>query len=302
MASPGSTERALLVWINSLSPSLGIPPISSLGDVADGISLSRILVDIDREYFGSSAIEPALSGAEKPSFIAAVRNLKRLYKALSTYYIDTLHLGDLDDSLTPNVSLIAKDASIEETVKLVRLILVVCVSAETKCSEYVGNIERMSDVEARDTLLELIRASKHGSEDKKDGIATEYDIEALIQSEVTKVLARYDPLERAYAELQEHNSALQESYDKLKQHNVSLQEQVKQATGMSKLQVEIADNKAKSQIEYLQNNMQELEEQLMEKDKKIVDSETKTKELVVQVSGLLLGSASHGRADSYRVD
>ncbi|KAK9484211.1 hypothetical protein V1527DRAFT_411549 [Lipomyces starkeyi] len=283
MAVLGSTEKALVAWINSLPVSLGIPPISSLSDVADGISLSKILLDVDKEYFESSAIELASVGEERPSFIATVRNLKRLYKALSTYYTDTLHLGALDNISSPNVSLVAKDGSIQEAVKLVHLVLLVSVNSDTKTSEYMDCIQRISDVDARNILLELIEECKQRVDDKKSGIVAEYDMDARIQSEVSNVLARYEHLERAYAELEEHNSVLQDNYEKMKGENAKLHEQVSQAGGMSKLQVEIAENKAKSQIEYLQKEMQDLEEQLVVKDKKLSGSEMKTKELVMQV-------------------
>jgi chromosome segregation ATPase len=202
---------------------------------------------------------------------------------LSTYYTDTLHLGALDNISSPNVSLVAKDGSIQEAVKLVHLVLLVSVNSETKTSEYMDCIQRISDVDARNTLLELIEECKQGVDDKKSGIVAEYDMDARIQSEVSNVLARYEHLERAYAELEEHNSVLQDNYDKMKRENASLHEQVSQAGGMSKLQVEIAESKAKSQIEYLQKEMQDLEEQLVEKDKKLAGSEMKTKELVMQV-------------------
>ncbi|KAK9238204.1 hypothetical protein V1525DRAFT_121656 [Lipomyces kononenkoae] len=283
MAILGSTEHALVTWINSLPPSVGIAPISSLGDLADGVSLSKILLDVDKEYFDSSAIEPPLTGEEKPSFIATVRNLKPLYKALSTYYTDILHLGTLDSLSVPNVSLLAKDGSIQDAAKLVRLVLLVCINSVTKNSEYLDSIQRISDVDAKNTLLELIAEGQQGVDHNQGGLPTEYEIDARIQAEVGKVVARYELLEAAHAELQEQNRALQDSYGKIKQENASLQEQVAQAGGMSRLQVEIAEKKAKSQTEYLQKEMQDLEEQLSEKDKKLVDSDIKMKELLVQV-------------------
>ncbi|KAK9369596.1 HOOK protein-domain-containing protein [Lipomyces kononenkoae] len=286
MAVVGSTEHVLVTWINSLPPSVGIAPISSLGDIADGVSLSKILVDVDKEYFDSSAIDPPLAGEEKPSFIATVRNLKPLYKALSTYYTDILHLGTLDDSSVPNVSLLAKDGSIQDAAKLVRLVLLVCVNNATKNAEYLDSIQRISDAEAKNILLEIIAENRQRVDLNRSGLPTEHDIEARIQTEVGKVVARYELLETAHAELQEQNSVLQDNYGKLEQENASLKQQVAHLGGMSKLQAEIAEKKAKSETEYLQQEMQDLEEQLAEKDKKQADSDMKMKELVIQIEAI----------------
>ncbi|KAK9448861.1 HOOK protein-domain-containing protein [Limtongia smithiae] len=275
MAAPGDQkESAFISWINVLSSSTSSEPISSLTVLSDGALISKILNTIDRDYFKSLIVQtPGID--DKPSFMVNVRNLKKLDKALETYlYGVATPSADDRNSTLPNVSLIAKDANTEEIIKL--LILVLLAAARQPDSEAFRAISAVQNDEEKRLLGDLAVARKETDSAKEANMKSLPVVRTLAQD---RAASQYSTLEAAHAELQEHNSILQESYEKLLKRNEDLRQRLEQSDSRLKVQVDVAESKSKSQIEFLQTYVQELEEQMQIRDKRLAEAENKLLEI-----------------------
>ncbi|KAK9466634.1 HOOK protein-domain-containing protein [Lipomyces arxii] len=274
-------QRSLVEWANSLPFHLSIHSIESVTDLSDGISLSKVLLDIDSEYFKQTAIS---ADDEKPSFIAATRNLKRLFKSLTAYATDVLGLPPLEESETPNISLIAKDNSVDDTVKFASVVVRVAAKAlGSKGAEYLDGIKHVYDSELRTTLLDLVGEGEQVMVDAQSSLTQDSQGDDGSQ---TIAIAQYDELQHSYHELLETNTALTTDTEKLKKQNSELQAQLANSTGQSKAEIDVEREKSKSEIDFLQKEVQDLEDQLAERDRKLIDSDTKLTDLMSKIDDL----------------
>ncbi|KAK9457059.1 hypothetical protein V1511DRAFT_496090 [Dipodascopsis uninucleata] len=271
------TDLSLIAWVNSaysseLSDDIAI---NTLSELSDGVILSKILAKAWPGQFKSCEI----ASGESLSFITRAQNLKKLFKALTTFYVNVLG-GTNEKLLNANMSLIAKDSQLLEIKKLATLTLIV--TKGTSCFDAINNI----DEEYKNDLLDIISKEENSSLIITDSYGSSIDFESRLQAEIAKALDRYHTVEDAYEELKKQYSSLQDEHDQIKQENAILSDKLNDTSGMSRIQAEIVEKKTQTQIEYLQKDIQDLEEQIASRDLKLEQDEEHVSTLLSQIDSL----------------
>ncbi|KAK9464107.1 uncharacterized protein V1516DRAFT_662228 [Lipomyces oligophaga] len=266
-------ETAIYSWIRIISSRAGLSAPDSLAELSNGHLISQILIFLDAARFQDCEIaDDGIS--QSTSFMATVRNLKKLYKTIQQ---SSPKLSALDEGIVPNISLIAKDGDVEEIVKLLSLVMMV--ESEITHDDALDDISQLPE-EERPILLKIIGQP---DDEKPDFVAP---------SPVSSDSLDYRALESLYAQLQSQFNRVQEKLDQTKIENSDLKEQLSKSDSKLQLQLEIQQSKSKGQIEYFQKDIQHLEEQLVERDKKVTEFDSKLLELTNEIEGL------HGQVDS----
>ncbi|RPB02592.1 hypothetical protein L873DRAFT_418300 [Choiromyces venosus 120613-1] len=115
MSNERAVAAALVDWINACPIE---PKISNLGELSDGFVITKVLLAIDPYYFRSTAPNSDGAGGASPGahWVLKFHKLKRLHKDLTKYY--TENLGHRLPSPPPNLTLIAKDGNVGESIKV----------------------------------------------------------------------------------------------------------------------------------------------------------------------------------------
>lgn len=180
------------------------------------------------------------------------------------------------------MSLIAKDADVDEIVKFLMLVL------STAAKQNAEALDLVEDEHYRHELRNIIdnsssQLSKEDIENRGSRDDAQSTIALQVQAEVERIISRYAPLEQAYSDLQAHSSTLEENLEKFKIENSELSRKLETSSSKSKIQAEVAESQAKAQIEYLQKDVQHLEEQIGVRDKKLTDAEARLQDMASQV-------------------
>ncbi|KAK9471817.1 uncharacterized protein V1510DRAFT_367043, partial [Dipodascopsis tothii] len=264
---------------------LGLAPPADFKGLADGAVLSELLAALDGDAFGTATPRsPTVSSP--PSFVSRFHSLKRLHKALATYYTDQLGLAYPPESsalaqlIVPNVSLVAKDAAVDEIGRLARMALFG--AARAPQPQFREAVQQLSPAEAAE-LGAVIDQIARGYAETAVAPAAPAPAAWEFADELASMAAKFAPLEARLQDSVEQNTALRDENAEHKRELARLQEQLRQSQALAKAQADVAEKKSRTQIEYLQKDIHELEEQLLAKDRKAAASEREMEALGQQV-------------------
>ncbi|KAJ2964295.1 hypothetical protein NQZ79_g853 [Umbelopsis isabellina] len=135
--SQESNAAAFVEWVNSfdrLSHSC-----TQITDLSDGIILFEVLANIDSTWF-----KLIRSADLSDNWVLKFNNLKKLNKLVNRYYEEVLGQQDFTSKIPPiNLTAIAKDADVDEILKLCQLVIVIAVLNDNN-SIYIEKMQSLS--------------------------------------------------------------------------------------------------------------------------------------------------------------
>ncbi|KAG2182391.1 hypothetical protein INT43_007321 [Umbelopsis isabellina] len=135
--SQESNAAAFVEWVNSfdrLSHSC-----TQITDLSDGIILFEVLANIDSTWF-----KLIRSADLSDNWVLKFNNLKKLYKLVTRYYEEVLGQQDFTSKIPQiNLTAIAKDADVDEILKLCQLVIVIAVLNDNN-SIYIEKMQSLS--------------------------------------------------------------------------------------------------------------------------------------------------------------
>ncbi|TID20268.1 hypothetical protein E2P81_ATG07569 [Venturia nashicola] len=230
---------ALLQWLNSFE----LPtPVRSWRDLEDGSILWRILGDIDSDYFDGTL--PETDKKEKDNWIPRWQNLKHIDRLVTTYIREECDkLPHLSRSLNPDLKAIAIDGSPQNTIKLVKAVLLAAMYSDKSNERMIRVMQSMGtkyafpiasaieEMEELDTRLADMAADTepgsdvdHSTDSDAPGKENLYERDPELEREekLIQALQENRKLENKLAELAED---LQESREKC----LTLQEELEES-------------------------------------------------------------------------
>lgn len=224
MASDLETTT-LLEWINSFA--LGTI-IRSSTDLSDGSILWEILQDIDPQYFLGNLPENAPDDHWVPKW----QNLKHIHKLLMNY-IRSQNDGEVPAGLStvPDLKAIAENASVKDTNRLLKLLLMAAIGSPN-AESYITTMQELS-TQTQEGLKDIIQEAQCPSEDRLEQINYEQDEyrarrdvamdpELQFEQRVGKLLAENDKLSNEKRELEKALEDLNDRLARLQEHNDTL--------------------------------------------------------------------------------
>ncbi|KAF7719224.1 Uncharacterized protein PECH_004850 [Penicillium ucsense] len=225
MAQEHNVTKVLLEWINSFS--LG-KTLRSTDELTDGIILWEILQDVDPQYF----LDEIPEREPADHWVAKWQNLKHIHKLLLNYIRhqndETLPSG-LDPS--PDLEAVAEKASIKETNKLLKLLLIAAISSPN-AGTYVQTLQSLT-TSTQEGLKEIIEEAHNGQHEPLDGVDDTpeepakadhpVDLELQFEERVGKVIAENDRLTHEKKELGKALEDLHNRLARLQENNDTLQ-------------------------------------------------------------------------------
>jgi len=147
----GFLHSPLVVWANNTFK--GSALIESITDLADGVFLNEIMMEIDRTYFTFTHIHQKVYGDVN----LRMQNLDTLVKHLKRYYQEKLQQLVLLRS--PDVVSIARDPQSDEAAEELNRILLLMLGCAVQCENKEHFIERIKemDLEVQKSLVEYIQ-------------------------------------------------------------------------------------------------------------------------------------------------
>ncbi|KAL8853362.1 MAG: hypothetical protein Q9221_001838 [Calogaya cf. arnoldii] len=268
-------QTALLEWVNSFTLS---EDVKSLSELADGYILWDILRDVDPTYFTSNLPE---TRGNSTKWISRYENLKHLHKTLASYITEECdqplyapHAGDA-------LQAIAKDASVQEFLKLFQLVLQATISSPRQ-QDYILKMTSLTDA-SKQSLKELIEDREDpGESDGRqhvaaaDPAALATDLELALEERYGQLLADN---ERLLQERREHQSQLrdmderfdrlQESYNITKQDLTETQDQLRIHTSARKGTESRSVRELQSKLQQQDLDFADQEERMAKQDRKL---------------------------------
>ncbi|TGZ83789.1 hypothetical protein EX30DRAFT_91628 [Ascodesmis nigricans] len=284
MTSGGATAQALVEWINSFPIE---PKISSLAELYDGSIIAKILLDIDPHEFRSSASPSEISSGPGPTTWATnFGRLKRLHKALVKYYTEVLE-HRLPAS-PPSLTSIAKDQNVEETIKLLKIVVAAAAHSGRK-EHYIAGMQKLSapaQTEIMKVLSEMMALDEQDDSEEDTGRGREDDAEHFrMEEEMGRLLAEKDAAENRAEFLERRLSVLQNDFDDTSHQLMHLQDIM--ARGGSADGYGGGNQILRSQIDTLQSEVQKLEDIVAERENTISSHENVIASLRRQVDDLV---------------
>ncbi|GAA5915042.1 uncharacterized protein JCM6883_004222 [Sporobolomyces salmoneus] len=227
--------EALLTWVRSLSSTRQYLSsssqddhelkVDSLEDLTDGVILSRILLDIDQEYFGPLKAGMGNRKALRENWVLRFNGLKRLYKLLIRYFEDVLS-SSTTELHTPNLQLVAKggetrnseteeSSSLDEVCKLIGLVLALAVQSERKL-EFIETIQGLEEWVQRELMysIEQVMSKVQPISDRDKTMEIDADSEFYqIQQEKSRLMHDKESLSQLYSSLLEDFNSLKEEHE-----------------------------------------------------------------------------------------
>ncbi|WEW61823.1 hypothetical protein PRK78_007319 [Emydomyces testavorans] len=216
----------LLEWINSFS--LGTV-IRSSSDLSDGSIFWEILQDIDPQYFLGNLPENAPADHWVPKW----QNLKHIHKLLISY-IRNQNDGEVPAGLStvPDLKAIAENASVKDTNRLLKLLLMAAIGSP-HAESYITTMQELS-TQTQEGLKDIIQEAQSPSEDRLEQIHYEQDEyrarrdvamdpELQFEERVGKLLAENDKLSNEKKELEKALEQIRDRLVKIQENNDSLE-------------------------------------------------------------------------------
>ncbi|KAG0641991.1 HOOK protein-domain-containing protein [Tuber brumale] len=235
MSNERAVAAALVDWINACPIE---PKISNLGELSDGSVITKVL-------------------------------LKRLHKELTKYY--TENLGHRLPSPPPNLTLIAKDSNVEESIKLAKIVVASAVQSE-KREEYIQYIQELSPSSQTELMGVISEMMEAGGEDSPD-IASEQprnDTDHFrLEEEMARLVADNEAVKAKNKSLEERLASLQNDFEENQAHLLVLQDQLSRSVVDRGGYANRTDPIMRSQLDQLQSDVQKLEDVIAEKESTI---------------------------------
>lgn len=292
MSSKQQTVAAALTdWINACPIE---PKISDLKELSDGVVIAKVLLDIDPYYFKTAAASSEGGGGAPPGahWVLRFQKLKKLHKELTRYYTEAL--GHRLPSAAPNLTMIAKDSNVEESIKLVKIIVAAAVQSDRR-EDYIKYIQDLSPISQTELMgvinqmmeidaAEKIRVEGPGPEQSK---TEETDMDQFrMEEEMARLVAEKEAVEAKNRALEKRLGSLQSDFDENQSHLLVLQDQLSSGA-VDQGYANRTDPMMRSQLDQLQSDVQKLEDVIAEKENTIHGHESVISSLNRRVDDLL---------------
>ncbi|KAL9635538.1 MAG: hypothetical protein Q9204_002589 [Flavoplaca sp. TL-2023a] len=285
-------QTALLEWINSFTLS---DDVKSLRELADGYILWDILRDVDPTYFTSSLPE---SRGNSTKWIPRYENLKHLHKTLTSYITEECdqplyapHAGD-------GLQAIAKDASVQEFLKLFQLVLQATISSPRQ-QDYILKMTSLTEA-SQQSLKELIEdreepAYSEGRQSSNgvDPSAFAADPDLALEERYGDILADNERMlyerkeyQNQLRDLDERLLRLKDSYDMAKQDLAETQEQLRLKTSARNGSESRSVRELQSQLHQQEIDFADQEERMSKQDRKLEAAMKKISNLEASTNSL----------------
>ncbi|KAL8911400.1 MAG: hypothetical protein Q9172_007680 [Xanthocarpia lactea] len=278
-------QTALLEWVNSFTLS---EDVESLSELTDGYILWDILRDVDPTFFTTSL--PQTRGSTT-KWIPRYENLKYLHKTLASYISEECgqvlyapHAGD-------GLQAIAKDASLQEFLKLFQLILQATICSPRQ-QEYI--LKMLSLTAATQASLKKVIEDTEDPEQaggQQDGADTDpssfmLDPELVLEERYGKILAENELLlqerkdyQGQIREMDDRLVRLQESYNLVKQDLTEAQDQLK-------MNASVRNGTESRSVKELQLHIQQQENDFADQESRMAKQDRKLEAALKKVANL----------------
>ncbi|CAO1602349.1 hypothetical protein XANCAGTX0491_005964 [Xanthoria calcicola] len=285
-------QTALLEWVNSFTLD---EDVKSLSELADGYILWDILRDVDPTYFTSSLPE---SRSNSTKWISRYENLKHLHKTLASYIkeecVQPLHAPHAADGLQA----IAKDASVQEFLKLFQLVLQATICSPRQ-QGYILKMTSLTDA-SKQSLKELIEEREDPEDqdrrrhvDHVDPAAFAADPELELEERYGELLAENEHMLQERKEYQselrhlnERLVRLKESYDIAKQDLSDTQNQLRINSSARNGTESRTVKELQSQLQQQEIDFADQEERMAKQDRKLEAATKKIANLEASTNSL----------------
>jgi hypothetical protein len=251
-------------------------------------------VDIDPYYFKTAAASSEGGGGAPPGahWVLRFQKLKKLHKELTRYYTEAL--GHRLPSAAPNLTMIAKDSNVEESIKLVKIIVAAAVQSDRR-EDYIKYIQDLSPISQTELMgvinqmmeidaAEKIRVEGPGPEQSK---TEETDMDQFrMEEEMARLVAEKEAVEAKNRALEKRLGSLQSDFDENQSHLLVLQDQLSSGA-VDQGYANRTDPMMRSQLDQLQSDVQKLEDVIAEKENTIHGHESVISSLNRRVDDLL---------------
>ncbi|KAI9209772.1 HOOK protein-domain-containing protein [Polychytrium aggregatum] len=271
---PQQLEWAFIQWINTFD---NLPrECHQIEDLSDGSILLDILMDIDSGWFKSiRAVEAG------DNWVLKFNNLKKLHKLLLGYYEQIL--GQITTGLAaPNVTAIARDADVSETLKLVQLVLALAVQCENN-QKYIARIQ-MLDQESQHILMLCIETAMEKLRNGSSGfrltpLTPRDELDGFGQSDLLNQKAQ---LERDNLALTQELSNLRNQYEELETDKLEAESKLKdlENAAMDMSEAGSADLILRSEINKLKAELEKSENKRIDYEQTVEIQTTRINDLI----------------------
>lgn len=286
------TQLALLEWINSFANGGQVESPSSLND---GLKIWSILHDIDAEHFAGQ-LPQASSRPEEWS--SRWQNLKQIHKYLFPYLTTQCQQNPPKEITEVDLHAIAMDDAANETMKLVKLVLLVAISCSTR-AKYIQRMTSLS-TSTQMTLMQLISEIQdqvpESSDDKTASPSTPYkDPELHFEEQLANVMTENDNHRREKEELQKELRDLHGRLARLQENNDTLQARLTRAEDQVGIANSTDPSKQEASIKHLTSTLRQQEEVIASHEAAQIEFDRVSKEMKLTIEKLASSSSKYQR-------
>ncbi|CAM0141512.1 unnamed protein product [Umbelopsis sp. WA50703] len=280
---------AFVEWINTFEHKSH--EVDSLVELADGIILSQVLLEIDPIWF--KTLTPATDASD--NWMIRFNNLKKLHKLVIRYYEEIMG-QDIECIPVVNLNAIAKDADAKDLLRLCQLVVALAVQSENN-NMYIEMIQSLTQKSQHALMvsIEEIMSQINDVDGRAAGESGEFESgfsspngSLQYQAEFEKLLGERKTLEKSHKHLVEKYDDLRSRYEELEADKEDLKSRlldmdaaVTQANDTGK-----ADFIMRTEIEHLKQDLlrsedrrQETELVIEKQNRKIAENERKIEDL-----------------------
>ncbi|GAA5907780.1 hypothetical protein JCM5296_004534 [Sporobolomyces johnsonii] len=280
---------ALLAWVRSLPSTARLAEgddgreVDELKDLADGVVLGGVLLDIDAEYFRNLANSASNQKALSENWVLRFNNLKRVYKLIIRYFEDVLH-SSTTALHTPNLQNVAKSeqGSDDEVCKLAGLVLALAVQSEHRL-QHIERIQSLDEWVQRELMYSIeqvmSKVQPNSNRDKGDNEELDADSEFYhIQHEKSRLMHDKEALQVVYEDLVDQYNQLKEDHEDALASVAAAEAKASEAVAHAEAgKNDRADQAYKAEIDRLRTELQKTENQLSEAEQ-VVERQAKVLE------------------------
>lgn len=287
--SEAAKSDAFVEWINTFEHKAH--EVDSLVELADGIILSQVLLEIDPIWF--KTLTPATDTSD--NWMIRFNNLKKLHKLVIRYYEEIMG-QDIECIPVVNLNAIAKDADAKDLLRLCQLVVAVAVQSENN-NMYIEMIQSLTQKSQHALMvsIEEIMSQINDVDGRASREAGEFETgfsspngSLPYQTEFDELLRERKTLEKSHKVLVEKYEDLRSRYEELEADKEDLKSRlldmdaaVTQANDTGK-----ADFIMRTEIEHLKQDLSRSEDRRQEtelvvekQNRKMAENERKIEDL-----------------------
>ncbi|CAG8492501.1 10463_t:CDS:10 [Scutellospora calospora] len=255
MAQP-NLASALVDWVNTFRISRPI----TINDLADVAVMNEALCTIDNKWFKFSN-----DNNREDNYLAKVKKLQQLYPRLTHYYQEVLGFPvvNLDQ---PNLLHIAKDGSLDETIKLWSMILTLAVRSD-KNAVYIEKIQSLSPTSQQGLMVSIERVMSRLGE-----LTVQQPVRQLpppipipepefnkSNAEYRKIIEEKETIEKTLTTLLDDFSELRSQYDDLQGINDDLRQKLREMESGKDFHLRVEIDNLRHELSRSENQRHETE-------------------------------------------